>query len=338
VSREEVDFNGKCILITGAAGFIGSNLCFYFQEHFPGAIVVAFDRFRDATTLSNGNLKSFGHYKNLVGFGGVVISGDIAKTQSLERLFRLYRFDYIFHQAAISDTTATEQGLVVETNVNAFEDIVTLAAKHQSVLVYASSAAVYGNSQSPQTVGTEDPENVYGFSKLMMDNLTMTTLNRTKGLTIVGLRYFNVFGPREFFKSKTASTVLQFGLQILSGKAPKLFEGSEKILRDFVFIKDVVQANIRAAVSGRSGVYNVGTGHARSFREIEQILQLEFGTAFQVEYIPNPYTTHYQYHTEADIRRTQCDLGFKPGYSLESGIKEYAPEIKKVYNQEVYGR
>ena len=118
----DIDFNNKTILITGAAGFIGSSLAFYFQENYPDATVVAFDMFRSGETFSNGNLKSFGHYKNLLGFNGVVISGDINDKVALKDLEESYSFDYIFHQAAISDTTVQEQDLMMKTNVNTFPD------------------------------------------------------------------------------------------------------------------------------------------------------------------------------------------------------------------------
>ena len=95
-----MDFNNKYILITGGAGFIGSNLAHYFQENYPDAKVVVFDIFRTGDRFANGNLKSFGHYQNLLGFRGEIISGDITNPNDLQRL-RDFKFDYIFHQAAI---------------------------------------------------------------------------------------------------------------------------------------------------------------------------------------------------------------------------------------------
>jgi len=136
-------FNSKTVLITGGAGFIGSNLAFYFQENFPTAKVVVFDIFRSEATFSNGNLKSFGHFKNLIGFKGEVISGDINDETALAKLTS-YKFDYIFHEAAISDTTVLDQGIMVKTNVNAFKSILELALKSNAVVVYASSGATYG--------------------------------------------------------------------------------------------------------------------------------------------------------------------------------------------------
>jgi len=324
----------KTILITGGAGFIGSNLAFYFQNNHPDAKVVVLDKFRSGETFSNGNLKSFGHFKNLIGFKGEVISGDINDKELLNYLKENYKFDYIFHEAAISDTTVAEQDLMIQTNVNAYKDLLDIALKHKANMIYASSAATYGDSDTFK-VGCESPNNVYGFSKVMMDNITFDYLKNDLDISIVGLRYFNVYGPREFFKNKTASTVVQFGHQLLKGEKIKLFEGSDKILRDFIYIEDVVQANIKAMKPKESGVFNVGTAKARSFQSIADILQKELGIKRDYEYIKNPYIGQYQFFTEADITRTKEALNYDPRYSLEDGIKEYIPEIKRLFESEV---
>lgn len=330
----EDTLKNKTILITGGAGFIGSNLAFYFQNNHPKAKVVVLDSFRSTEVLSNGNLKSFGHFKNLIGFEGEVISGDINDEKLLKNLEKNYKFDYIFHQAAISDTTALEQDLMIKTNVNAFSSLLELAKKHDSAMIYASSAATYGDAPSPQKIGCEQPQNVYGFSKLCMDNIAKEFMHKNDN-TIVGLRYFNVYGPREYFKNKTASMVLQFGLQMLSGKAPKLFEQSDEILRDFIYIEDIIQANIKAMKPKKSGIYNVGTGKARSFESIVDILQKELKTSYTYEYIKNPYIGSYQFFTEADVSLSEEFLGYKARFELEDGIKDYIDEIKRVYEKEV---
>jgi len=328
------DLKDKTILITGGAGFIGSNLAFYFQENHPDAKIVVLDSFRNGETLSNGNLKSFGHFKNLIGFVGKVISGDINDKELLQSLEKNYKFDYIFHEAAISDTTVQEQDLMIKTNVSAYEDLLLLAQAHGANMIYASSAATYGNAPSPQKVGCEAPQNVYGFSKLCMDNLSKEYMKKSD-ISIVGLRYFNVYGAREYFKNSTASMVLQFGHQILSGKNPRLFEHSDEILRDFIYIEDVIAANIKAMKPKSSGIFNVGTGVPRSFQDIVNILQSELGTNLTCEYIPNPFIGSYQFHTEADIASTKEVLDYEPRFELEDGIKAYANEIRRVYEQEV---
>ena len=331
----DIDFNHKTILITGGAGFIGSNLAFYFQEFFPEAQVVIFDIFRSEATFSNGNLQSFGHYKNLIGFHGDILCGNLNSEKDLT-LLDAYNFDYIFHEAAISDTRVYDQEIIMQTNVNSFYSILEKAKKDDATLIYASSAATYGSLPSPQTVGKESPENPYGFSKYAMDQIAYRYMDENPQMTIVGLKYFNVYGAREFFKDKTASTVIQFGHQILSGKAPRLFEGSDQIVRDFVYIKDVIQANIKACNAKKSAVYNVGTGKPRSFQDIADILQKELGTDYGTEYFPNPFTG-YQMHTQAEVATSKEYLDYAPEWELEEGIKDYISEIKRMYDEEVKG-
>ena len=241
---------------------------------------------------------------------------------------REFKPELIFHQAAISDTTAPNQNAVLQTNLNTFYDFIALAIELNAKLIYASSAAVYGDAPSPQKVGFEAPKNPYAFSKLMMDKLAAKFYDKAH---IVGLRYFNVYGEGEFFKDKTASMVLQFGLQMLSGQKPRLFEGSDKIYRDFVYVKDVVSANL-AALDAQNGVYNVGTFKARSFKDIVDILQKELGTNLEYEYIPNPYVKAYQFHTQAGVNE---NFNYAPKFSLEDGIKSYLPEIKRIFEKEI---
>ena len=331
--NNNIDFNNKTILITGGAGFIGSNLAFYFQENFPKSKVTVFDCFRNDETFHNGNLKSFGHYKNLIGFRGEIISGNINNKDDLSLLDK-YNFDFIFHHAAISDTRVYDQEIIMKTNVNSFYDLLAIAKKDSAVMVYASSAATYGNLPSPQTVGKESPENPYGFSKYIMDQIATKYSKENPDLSIVGLRFFNVYGPREYYKGNTSSMVIQLGHQILDDKAPRLFNNSNQILRDFIYIDDVVQANIKACLPLQNGTYNVGTGIPRNFQEIVDILQNELDTNLGTEYFPNPYDG-YQINTQADISSTRENLGFKPKFSLEKGIKAYIPEILRLHGADI---
>jgi ADP-L-glycero-D-manno-heptose 6-epimerase len=327
-----IDFNNKTILITGGAGFIGSNLAFYFQENFPNSKVIVFDCFRSDEIFPNGNLKSFGHYKNLIGFKGDIICGNINNQNDLA-LLGDYKFDYVFHQAAISDTRIYDQKIIMKTNVNSFYDLLAIAKKDRAVMVYASSAATYGNLASPQTVGKESPNNPYGYSKYIMDKIATRYSKENPDLIIVGLRFFNVYGPREYYKANTSSMVIQLGHQILDGKAPRLFKGSDQIFRDFIYIDDVLQATIKACDPKQNGTYNVGSGISRSFQDITDILQKELGTDLGTEYFNNPYDG-YQIHTQANISASKDNLGFEPKVSLEQGIKFYIPEIKLLHGTE----
>ncbi|WP_370277016.1 ADP-glyceromanno-heptose 6-epimerase [Pontibacterium sp.] len=326
-----LDLNGKKILITGGAGFIGSNLALTIQERWPLAEIVVFDRFQDGRRFGNGNLISLGHWENLLQFTGEVICGDINSADDLNRL-RGYGFDYIVHQAAISDTRADDQNLVVRTNVNAFRDLLDLARVDGARMVYASSAATYGPQPAPQTIGIESPDNVYGYSKLAMDHLAASYRKQYPLQQTAGLRFFNVYGPGEYFKGKTASMVLQLGLQLLDGRTPRLFEGSDNIRRDFIHVQDVVEANLLSMASDQSGVFNVGTGLCRSFKDIVDVLQPLLGTDLPVDYFPNPYAG-YQMHTEADISLSTDVLGYKPSLTLEQGISQYIPEIRALYDR-----
>ena len=328
-----IDFNNKTILITGGAGFIGSNLAFYFQENFPNSKVIVFDCFRSDEIFPNGNLKSFGHYKNLIGFKGDIICGNINNQNDLA-LLGDYKFDYVFHQAAISDTRIYDQKIIMKTNVNSFYDLLAIAKKDRAVMVYASSAATYGNLASPQTVGKESPNNPYGYSKYIMDKIATRYSKENPDLIIVGLRFFNVYGPREYYKANTSSMVIQLGHQILDGKAPRLFKGSDQIFRDFIYIDDALQANIKACDPKQNGTYNVGTAISRSFQDIADILQNELGTDLGTEYFNNPYDG-YQIHTQANISASKDNLGFEPKVSLEQGIKSYIPEIKRLHGTEI---
>ena len=279
--------------------------------------------------FSNGNLRSFGHYKNLIGFNGNIICGNINNKNDIA-LLNNYKFDFIFHHAAISDTRVYDQEIIMKTNVNSFYDLLTIAKKDKAVLIYASSAATYGDLPSPQTEGKESPENPYGYSKYIMDQIAKKYSIENPDLIIVGLRFFNVFGPKEYYKGNTSSMVIQLGHQILDGNAPRLFENSSQISRDFIYIDDVVQANIKACTPKKNGTYNIGTGIPRNFQEIADILQKELKTELGTEYFPNPFNG-YQMHTQADINNSKKNLNFNPKFSLEKGIGAYISEIKRTH-------
>jgi ADP-L-glycero-D-manno-heptose 6-epimerase len=329
-----LNLNYKTILITGGSGFIGSQLALHIQNQFPNAHIIIFDCFRTGDRFPNGNLKTFGHFKNISEFNGTVICGDLTCPDDISYLSE-YNFDYIFHQAAISDTRVSNQNIIMKVNLNSFYQILKLTKRDNSRLIYASSASTYGSLSAPQTEGLVSPDTPYGFTKNMMDKTAQRFSKENPDIKIVGLRYFNVYGPGEYYKEKTASMVLQLSHQILAGKRPKLFLGSKKYCRDFVHISDVIQANILGCLATTNGVFNVGSGVSRSFYEVTDILCQELGVKLDIDWITNPYNA-YQKNTCADITKSQDLLKYKPQKNLESGIKSSIDYINETFGLTAY--
>jgi len=302
----------KKILITGGAGFIGSNLASTLQKKFPDNEYFIIDNF------------SSGNYKNILDFKGDIISENIEKID-LNSCFSK-GIDIIFHEAAITDTTVLDQRKMMETNVKGFRNILNLALKNKSDLIYASSAAVYGHSADSMKVGkNEKPANIYGFSKLVVDNIAQKYFNDIK---IIGLRYFNVYGCREKYKDKMSSMIWKLYLQMKKGNRPKIFKFGEQ-RRDHVYIKDIIRANLLAIEAKKSGIFNIGTGEAVTFNKIIQNLNEILDTNFKPEYIENPYQNCYQDFTQADLTRTRKILNYHPKYDIKKGIQEYFNMDKK---------
>ncbi|MGH7369886.1 MAG: NAD-dependent epimerase/dehydratase family protein, partial [Candidatus Methylomirabilaceae bacterium] len=233
----------------------------------------------------------------------------------------------IFHLASITDTTVVDQREMIGANVEGFRRVADFAGLSQTPLVYASSAAVYG-VRGPSRMAEDQPArpaNVYGFSKALMENLARRYATASPGVAIVGLRYFNVFGPHEAHKGAAASMIYQLAMQIRTGKRPRIFRGGEQ-RRDFVYVKDAVEATLLAAEANRSGVYNVGSGRATSFNEVVALLNKALGTDRDPDYFDNPYP-FYQPHTEADLARSAERLGYAPEYPIDRGITEYVKQL-----------
>jgi ADP-L-glycero-D-manno-heptose 6-epimerase len=213
---------------------------------------------------------------------------------------------------------------MMEVNVGGFRRILDLALKKRATLVYASSAGVYGNGKCPMKEEQElSPQNVYARSKLLMDEIAIKYKDKIR---IVGLRYFNVYGPREGYKKKAASMIYQLACQMKANKNPRIFKYGEQS-RDLIYVKDVVDATIRAMKAKESGVVNVGTGVITTFNRVIEILNEVLGTSYEPEYFDNPYS-FYQDETRADIKRAEELLGFKARYSVEEGIRDYLSSNK----------
>jgi ADP-L-glycero-D-manno-heptose 6-epimerase len=297
----------KC-LVTGGAGFIGSNLALELEKN--GNEVTIIDNF------------SSGHKENIKDFKGKVIDVDVSIP--FEEKLEGCRFDVIFHQAAITDPRYDNDEETLRQNVQGFDRAIKLAKKQKSKLIYASTASLYGNGPSPQR--EDQPKELlsaYAQSKLIMDEMASHNFS---DMHIVGLRYFNVFGPNEALKGRPASMIYHLAKQIKSGKNPRLFKNGEH-KRDHIYVKDCVEANLKA-MGAPSGVYNVGTGIGTSFNELVKVLSEVLGKDLEIEYFDMPYDPKtYQMNTQADTKIAEKYLKFKAGYTLKKGIEEYMESI-----------
>ncbi len=297
------------LLVTGGAGFIGSNLVLTLQEKFPKAHLTVIDDFRS------------GDFKNLAGYKGDFVAQNLASLD-WNRQFGNDRFDTIFHLASITDTTNHDQFEQVHDNVESFRRLLDFARPTRTRVVYASSASTYGAATAASSETSEAaPANVYAFSKAMMDNLAQRCARETPAWVIIGLRYFNVYGPREAHKGVPASMIYHLSQQIRRGERPRIFKHGEQ-QRDFVYVKDIVAGTICAMQGKESGIYNLGSGQARSFNDLVQILNQSLGTKFEPDYIENPYA-HYQNFTQADLTNAKRALGYEPRFPLEEGVRDY---------------
>jgi ADP-L-glycero-D-manno-heptose 6-epimerase len=297
------------IIITGGAGFIGSNLTLSLQERFPDARLTVIDDFRS------------GNFKNLAGYRGDFVAQDLA-TLNWHEQFGNEKFSAIFHLASITDTTNHDQFEQVHDNVESFRRVLNFARPTKTRIIYASSAATYGpaTEASVESNGAA-PANVYAFSKVIMDNIARRAAAESPDWIIVGLRYFNVYGPREAHKGVPASMVYHLSRQIKAGQRPRIFKYGEQ-KRDFVYVKDVVDGTIHALDTKQSGIFNLGFGQARSFNELIDALNKSLGTNFQPEYFDNPHA-HYQNFTQADLTNARSALGYEPQFRLEDGVCDY---------------
>ena len=294
------------VLVTGGAGFIGSNLVLDLQRRWPWARLAVVDDFRSGT------------FKNLAGYKGDVAAVDAVHFRPNDK------YDCVFHLASFTDTTMNDQRRMVHDNVEGFRNILGIARKHKARVVYASSAATYGIASTRMAEDSEAaPANSYAFSKTILDNVAAEA--RKEGMRIDGLRFFNVYGPGEAHKGASASMIYQLALQMRQGRRPRIFKNGEQ-RRDFVHVDDVVDALVLAAERGKNAVYNVGSGRGRSFNAVVRALNAALGTSFEPDYFDNPYD-FYQTFTEADLTRSKRDLGYNPKVELEAGVLDYMKRL-----------
>jgi len=316
------------IIVTGGAGFIGSNLIRRLNESNTDVVLV--------DTLDNNSLPNVSDLE-LADY--LSIDDFIQRVKANETFAGV---DAIVHQGACSDTMETDGDYVMENNYAYSKHLYEYCRERSIRFVYASSASVYGSgTQFREERSCEGPLNLYGYSKWMFDQYIRRreAPGSVSGIP-VGLRYFNVFGPYEQHKGRMASVVLHFTRQLSDEGRVKLFEGSGGYeaggqRRDFVFIDDVVDANLHFIQSTGSGIYNVGTGKSRSYNAMAKAVisswQRETGRGESaapeslIDYIafPDALVGRYQSFTEADLTMLRRAGFEKPPTELEDGVDAY---------------
>ena len=320
------------VIVTGAAGMIGSNLV-------HGLNAIGIDDVIAVDDLTDGP-----KYRNLL---GAKIADYFDKDDFYSRFARGYfgQVDAVLHQGACSDTMEHNGRFMLENNYRCSKDLLDACRARGTRLLYASSAATYGGSASfreePQY---EQPLNVYGYSKLLFDNVVRRMLPFSSH-QVVGFRYFNVYGPREQHKARMASVALHHYQQFMHTGKVQLFGeyggyAAGQQSRDFVFVDDVVAVNLWFLQNpGNSGIFNLGTGRAQPFNDIAlatvnaaRALKGEAGLPLDalvqrglVEYIafPDALVGKYQCFTQADLTRLRAS-GCKHEFAdVESGVKRY---------------
>ena len=322
-------------IVTGGAGFIGSNL------------VHGLNRCGHTDILVVDNLATSAKFQNLHGasFSDYMDKRDFRRALR-ENALGVSQVEAVFHQGACSNTLVDDGVYMMDNNFSYSKDLLEFATRKGAPFIYASTAAVYGLSgpgMFTPTVKNEKPLNVYGFSKLVFDNYVRHLLaERRLEIPVVGLRYFNVYGRREGHKGRMASVIHHFSKQIRDSGRLQLFQGSGgygngEQRRDFVFVEDLVRLNFFFAKVGEysvgkkhyQAIVNAGSGCSRSFNEVAYALMQVYGEV-PIDYVPFPkdLTNRYQHFTEADLtglRATGCDLIFT---SLEDGVKQIFSDDK----------
>lgn len=299
----------KKVLVTGGAGFIGSNLA---EELAKDNEVVILD---DLSTGQRENIK------NLIKKSNVrFVQGSITDLSLLQKTFK--EVDFVFHQAAVASVSRSVSDPMAtnEVNLNGTLNVLIVARdNYVKKIVCASSCAVYGDS--PVLPKREDmlpePMSPYAVTK-MAGEYYCQAFRQVYELSTVCLRYFNVYGPRQDPHSDYAAVIPRFIVWALQGQPLTIFGDGEQT-RDFVFVKDVVQANVMAAEGKAEGVYNIGTGEAISINRLAQVIAAVTGKKLKVLY-QQPRLGDVR-HSLADISKAR-GIDYQAKYSLEDGLRE----------------
>ena len=300
------------IIVTGGAGMIGSNIVKALNDMGRKDILVV-DNLKDGTKFVNLVDLDIADYCDKEDFLASIIAGD-----------DLGEIDVIFHEGACSATTEWDGKYLMHNNYEYSKELLHYCLDREIPFFYASSAATYGDkTEFVEERQFEGPLNAYGYSKFLFDQYVRDILPEANS-PVCGFKYFNVYGPREQHKGSMASVAFHLNTQINKGENPKLFSGSEHFLRDFIYVGDVAAVNIWAWQNGVSGIFNLGTGKAQSFKEVADAV-VKFHGKGSIETIPFPENlkSRYQEYTQANLgklRAAGCDYQFK---DVATGVAEY---------------
>jgi len=313
------------LLVTGGAGFIGSN------------VVAALNDAGRADVAVCDLLGHDGKWRNLAKRQ----LADVIPPAELPDWLRGRQLDAVIHLGAISETTATDGDLVIETNFRFSMRLLDWCTASATPFIYASSAATYGDGAqgfvddgSIAALKTLRPMNLYGWSKHLFDMAIAERLARREKLPPqwAGLKFFNVFGPNEYHKGAMMSVLARRFDDVRSGRPVQLFkshrdgiaDGDQR--RDFIYVDDVIRVMMwLLATPSVSGLFNVGTGHARSFRDLILATYAALGARDNIHYIDMPEAIRgsYQYFTQADVGRLR-EAGYNGGFTpLEEAVSLY---------------
>jgi ADP-L-glycero-D-manno-heptose 6-epimerase len=313
------------LLVTGGAGFIGSN------------VVAALNDAGRADVVVDDVLGHDGKWRNLAKRQ----LADIVPPAELPDWLKGRRLDAVIHLGAISNTTATDGDLVIETNFRLSVRLLDWCTANATPFIYASSASTYGDGaqgfrddQSIAALKALRPMNLYGWSKHLFDLLVAERAAKSEKLPPqwAGLKFFNVFGPNEYHKGTMMSVLARRFDDIRAGRAVQLFkshrdgvaDGDQR--RDFIYVDDVVRVMMwLMATPSVSGIFNIGTGKARSFKDLMLAAYAALGTVPNIQYVdmPEQIRGSYQYFTQSDVNRLQR-AGYNGGFTaLEDAVETY---------------
>jgi len=324
-------------VVTGAAGFIGANIVRALNDRGVTEII-AVDDLQNGDKFVNLADCEIADYLDKDAFLEVVESGGL--DDSVEA---------VLHQGACSDTTERDGRYMMRNNYEYSKRLLEFCTTEEIRYIYASSAAVYGaRTGFRENPESEAPLNVYAYSKLLFDQVVRRRADERTS-QVVGLRYFNVYGPREQHKGRMASVAFHFFNQYRAARHVRLFEGSGgygpgEQRRDFIFVEDVVRVNLYFLEHAeRSGIYNVGTGAAQSFNDVAvatvnacRAAQRESPLTLSdmqeqgiIRYVPFPdeLKGKYQSYTQADMGALRAAGYSAPFLRVEQGVRRYCEEL-----------